>query len=295
MVDAHKIKMIKIILPLFVVTTLLFCNDSLASMSPHLAPLHCRFNDGGFPVYSQKICGRRLIKNDNQSELDYCAYAEYRKANKKLNSIYDLLMSSGHHPYLLKAELSWLKYRDNYCRMEIHQVCGGSMEPMVKYGCLAKLTKQQTANIMSSYWYFFGKNTIKSSTNSIHNNNHQKSQSWNETYALNDKVSLSQGETGWVTGCLTINKQSKDLQSSIYFSWTGHLLSTGKVKYKKYKNLLRFRFNDVGWGNVGSGVIHIHNGYVIEKLILLKKGKYGSFDADEYGTYHLKSGKCEIK
>ena len=128
-------------------------NISAATVSG-IAPRECRFNDG-YPAYPPKICTRHVLEHDNQSEMDYCAYLAFSKANQKLNSVYSRVMAKGHHSFLVTAELEWLKYRDKFCRVEVHQVCGGSMEPMVKYNCLADLTKEQTKNIKSTYWFIF--------------------------------------------------------------------------------------------------------------------------------------------
>ena len=116
-----------------------------------IAPPGCSFF-GRYPAYPTKICKQ---KNKNQMEMDYCAYLSFSKANNKLNSAYSKVIAKGKHSFLMSAELAWLKYRDKFCRVEVHQVCGGSMEPMVKYNCLADLTKEQTKNIRSTYWFIF--------------------------------------------------------------------------------------------------------------------------------------------
>ena len=277
-----------------VIISLLICTHSAASLAPHIASQGCRFHDGGFPAYPPKVCSRAALKNANQSEMDYCSYFEYKKNNKELNNIYDRIMSSGKHEYLFRAELSWLKYRDDYCRMEIHHVCGGSMEPMVKYRCLAKLSKQQADNLKRSYWILFLKQHNSGSIKSIHRVSHTRNLPDVDSYVLKERARTSPGEFGWVTGCLIINKESRELQSTVNFSWTGHLLDTGKVKYFKNASIIRFSFDDAGWGNIGTGTVHIHHGVATENLRLVKESNYGSFDADEYGKYQLKSGKCEI-
>jgi hypothetical protein len=225
--------------------------------------------------------------------MDYCAYLAFSKANQQLNSVYSRVMAKGHHSFLVTAELEWLKYRDKFCRVEVHQVCGGSMEPMVKYNCLADLTKEQTKNIKSTYWFIF-----RSDPADWHRRNGSKGtldKNAVKSYVLHETADLGPGNKGQVYSCLKIYPYKRVLNSMVSFSWTGHILSTSVVPYRKVDNKLYFPVKDYGWGNSGEGIVIVHKHYVIEKLELDKKGKFGAYDADEYGTYRLVPGSCLIK
>ena len=94
--------------------------------------------------------------------------------------------------------------------------------------------------------------------------------------------------------CAKVNKRFKYVNVQVEFSWTGHLLDTGKVPFKKKsEGDIYFRFID-GWGNTGDGSIaRRSNGYILSLKPVKINKLYGSNDLDEYGTYNLKEGRCK--
>lgn len=83
----------------------------------------------------------------NQHDLNMCADREFKAADAVLNRVYQQLLSkSGADKAKLKeAEIAWLKYRDANCDYEASAFEGGSMQPMIYSFCLARMTRNRTA------------------------------------------------------------------------------------------------------------------------------------------------------
>lgn len=95
-----------------------------------------------------------------QVEMTYCAEQDWLTADADLNPAYavarklmqgidaDLEASQrGAADYLLDGQRAWVTFRDATCAAEGYTMHGGSAEPMVIYGCRARLTKQRTADL----------------------------------------------------------------------------------------------------------------------------------------------------
>lgn len=95
-----------------------------------------------------------------QMELTYCAEQDWLAADADLNAAYavarklmqgidsDLEASQrGAADYLRDGQRAWVMFRDATCAAEGYTVRGGSAEPMVIYGCRARLTEQRTADL----------------------------------------------------------------------------------------------------------------------------------------------------
>lgn len=117
-----------------------------------------------FPAFPSSVCTKNVLRHDNQMQMDYCAYAAYQNADNILNKRYKDLMSSGRYPLVIAAEVSWIKYRNKWCRSVINNVRGGSIEPVVKYDCLTRLTEEQSNNIKREFGLYY--QTDKATTNS---------------------------------------------------------------------------------------------------------------------------------
>src|SRR5659263_578705 len=69
-----------------------------------------------------------------QLEMNETAYANYKKADTKLNKVYKQLMSildQNKKPLLIQAEKDWVKFRDSHCKFEASQYEGGSIQPLI--------------------------------------------------------------------------------------------------------------------------------------------------------------------
>lgn len=95
-----------------------------------------------------------------QMELTYCAEQDWLAADADLNAAYgvarDLMQGidadletsqRGAADYLRDGQRAWVTFRDATCAAEGYTVHGGSAEPMVIYGCRARLTEQRTADL----------------------------------------------------------------------------------------------------------------------------------------------------
>lgn len=88
-----------------------------------------------------------------QVELSACAEADWQAADKVLNDFYGNAMAAmkeidaglpkaeqGAAINLRNAQRAWVTYRDATCAAEGYAMHGGSAEPMVIYGCRARVT-----------------------------------------------------------------------------------------------------------------------------------------------------------
>ncbi len=95
-----------------------------------------------------------------QMELTYCAEQDWLAADADLNAAYgvarDLMQGidadletsqRGAADYLRDGQRAWVTFRDATCAAEGYTVHGGSAEPMVIYGCRARLTEQRAADL----------------------------------------------------------------------------------------------------------------------------------------------------
>ncbi|HZG31901.1 MAG TPA: lysozyme inhibitor LprI family protein [Sphingopyxis sp.] len=98
-----------------------------------------------------------------QVEMNFCAGRGYDAADAELNAQYKLTVAAlkardkdidrsydtqpTHYDTLLAAQRAWIAYRDQHCLSESFAARGGSMAPMLHSGCMARLTKQRTAEL----------------------------------------------------------------------------------------------------------------------------------------------------
>lgn len=82
-----------------------------------------------------------------QTELNQCAGAELKQTDAAMNAAYGQLMKQigpKARESLRDAQKAWLPFRDKSCALEALGSEGGSIQPMVLAGCLAKLTTERT-------------------------------------------------------------------------------------------------------------------------------------------------------
>ncbi|WBH17713.1 lysozyme inhibitor LprI family protein [Sphingomonas radiodurans] len=58
----------------------------------------------------------------------------------------------GYAAATLASQRAWLKFRDAQCVIEGGEAAGGSMQPMVRAACLARLTKERTIQLRNLMW-----------------------------------------------------------------------------------------------------------------------------------------------
>ncbi len=95
-----------------------------------------------------------------QNEMTYCAEQDWNSADRALNVAYKVAVAAakeidagldakdqGALDYLKQAQRAWITFRDAACAAEGYAMHGGSAEPMVIYGCRARLTRERTEGL----------------------------------------------------------------------------------------------------------------------------------------------------
>ena len=104
----------------------------------------CAFN-----VYAAEVdvVDIKCNHEGRQQELNACAFQEYENDDKLLNERYKKVMQSlskMKQDQLRQEQRLWLKMRDRLCKQEAKENEGGSIWPLMFYGCLSSSTKQRT-------------------------------------------------------------------------------------------------------------------------------------------------------
>ncbi|MBD0387838.1 MAG: lysozyme inhibitor LprI family protein [Nostoc sp. C3-bin3] len=98
----------------------------------------------------------RLVQKFNcnnpqtQTAINQCANLSYQNADKKLNRVYQQLLSTlktSRKQKLIAAQLAWIKFRDTNCEFERSKYDGGSIAPTIYSGCLEDTTKLRTQQL----------------------------------------------------------------------------------------------------------------------------------------------------
>ena len=58
----------------------------------------------------------------------------------------------GYAAATLASQRAWLAYRDKQCTIEGGEFAGGSLQPMARLQCLARLTKERTTQLKDLMW-----------------------------------------------------------------------------------------------------------------------------------------------
>lgn len=95
-----------------------------------------------------------------QVELTYCAEQDWLTVDATLNAAYKAARQEmrnidaslpaaerGAEMQLRDAQRAWVSFRDAACAAEGYLMYGGSAEPMVIYGCRARLTEARIADL----------------------------------------------------------------------------------------------------------------------------------------------------
>ena len=95
-----------------------------------------------------------------QSEMTQCAEWDWSAADEELNDVYSEAMAAmqetdanlsaaerGAEEALRAGQRAWVAFRDNACLAEAYAFTGGSMQPMVQMGCMARLTRARVGDL----------------------------------------------------------------------------------------------------------------------------------------------------
>lgn len=91
-------------------------------------------------------------KATNQNELNACAQDNYAAADRTLNETYHSLtarLDAAGKARLISDERGWIARRDGECKAEAAQNEGGSIYPLVYFGCLTEKTKARTKELQA--------------------------------------------------------------------------------------------------------------------------------------------------
>ncbi|GAX41337.1 hypothetical protein NIES4075_23070 [Tolypothrix sp. NIES-4075] len=89
-------------------------------------------------------------KATSTPELKFCSQQSYQAADRKLNQVYQQVvssLSSEAKQLLVTGQQSWIKFRDNNCNFEVYSSRGGTGYEIFRNGCLERLTKQRTKDL----------------------------------------------------------------------------------------------------------------------------------------------------
>jgi uncharacterized protein YecT (DUF1311 family) len=96
----------------------------------------------------------------SQSDMNACAYQDWEIQDADLNAAYvaamDLLQlwdanlpedEKGGVKAMREAQRAWITFRDKACEAEGYAMKGGSAEPLLVYGCMARLTEARAGQL----------------------------------------------------------------------------------------------------------------------------------------------------
>lgn len=95
---------------------------------------------GSEPAVAKNSCDNAV----SQNEMNQCAEDDFKRADMELNGIYKKQMDSldDESKALLRAsQRLWVQFRDAECKYVNAANEGGSIYPLVQFGCMTKLTK----------------------------------------------------------------------------------------------------------------------------------------------------------
>lgn len=86
-----------------------------------------------------------------QLEMNDCAKLEFVQADEQLNAAWNQAKAAmdglGYGDMLLDAQRKWLAYRDAACAAEVSPYEGGSIQPLIAYSCLTRLTRARSQDL----------------------------------------------------------------------------------------------------------------------------------------------------
>lgn len=109
------------------------------------------------PATAQEVdCSNAMT----QYEMNQCAQIDWETADVDLNEAYAEAMAQlkawdadlppelqGGAAKLREAQRAWITFRDAACATEGYPMRGGSAEPLLVYGCMARLTQQRADDL----------------------------------------------------------------------------------------------------------------------------------------------------
>lgn len=85
-----------------------------------------------------------------QQGINHCLGEQHAFWDRLLNEAYQQVIATRgdeDEERLREAQRAWVIYRDATCEMEAARMLGGSGEPMLRFGCLARLTERRARDL----------------------------------------------------------------------------------------------------------------------------------------------------
>ena len=86
-----------------------------------------------------------------QQEMNNQAFMEYKSSDSEMAKLYKTVMNrlttKKEKDMLLNAQRAWIKYKETHCTALANQYEGGSIMPLIYYGCLGQLTDERKAQL----------------------------------------------------------------------------------------------------------------------------------------------------
>jgi uncharacterized protein YecT (DUF1311 family) len=107
----------------------------------------------GISAFGQKSLIPQKVdcsKATTQSELNQCAQQQFLEADRKLNSLYKQVLeklSPEGRQRLVKAQRSWIRFRDENALVFAGRYEGGSMHPIVLLNVKTATTRSRTSEL----------------------------------------------------------------------------------------------------------------------------------------------------
>lgn len=83
--------------------------------------------------------------------MNFCAGEDFQAADDALNAVWSDLRNarrdSNTWQSILDAQRLWIPFRDAHCEAEAAFYQGGSIQPLIRFSCLATTTRQRTAQL----------------------------------------------------------------------------------------------------------------------------------------------------
>jgi uncharacterized protein YecT (DUF1311 family) len=92
-------------------------------------------------------------QNQSQQGMNACAAEALDRADSALDAEWAKVLAlhgddSDATTLLLDGQSAWMKYRDAQCEIEAFEERGGSIWPLINAGCLARLSRERTAQLI---------------------------------------------------------------------------------------------------------------------------------------------------
>ncbi len=135
-----------------------------AERSPNWAPASA----GATAVLGMMALATSLLTTpataQTQADMNEQAAASYKAADTAMNAQWPRTYAAmkrrdatardgfGYAAATLASQRAWLTFRDKQCTIEGGEFAGGSLQPMARLQCLARLTKERTTQLKDLMW-----------------------------------------------------------------------------------------------------------------------------------------------